>query len=327
MEFFTRVRNRNMPSIALNLVLAETRIFSGDSLNATVLLDSADPDNTIIEFFAEILGIGKTGWVNIRTDKIYETEHEFVHIVVPLCQRKIVLNPGRHRFNLRVNIPETAPSSLESQFGSIRYTIRLQIVGNAEHCSALEIFPFLVLAKSYLDQVPQAILRHIDYEDEINFTVCTLPFGVVRLRIGLPRTGFCVGEVKIIAKKYQEKKLILKVIRVSISVRNGSRKQLRECCLQLVLKSHFLAQSRYEQANDTKLVETLLDSHQIDNIRGRSEINAEECLLRVPEQTIPSMHSPIISLSYVLRFIGLPGIETEIPLVITSLGYKHAIGK
>uniref|UniRef100_A0A915P5V8 Arrestin C-terminal-like domain-containing protein n=1 Tax=Meloidogyne floridensis TaxID=298350 RepID=A0A915P5V8_9BILA len=251
-----------MPSIALNLVLAETRIFSGDSLNATVsnlgeinwvLLDSADPDNTIIEFFAEILGIGKTGWVNIRTDKIYETEH----------------------------------------------------------CSALEIFPFLVLAKSYLDQVPQAILRHIDYEDEINFTVCTLPFGVVRLRIGLPRTGFCVGEV----------------IRVSISVRNGSRKQLRECCLQLVLKSHFLAQSRYEQANDTKLVETLLDSHQIDNIRGKSEINAEECLLRVPEQTIPSMHSPIISLSYVLRFIGLPGIETEIPLVITSLGYKHAIGK
>nr|CAD2180770.1 unnamed protein product [Meloidogyne enterolobii] len=300
-----------MPSIALNLVLAETRIFSGDSLNATVLLDSADPDNTLIEFFAEILGIGKTGWVNIRTDKIYETEHEFVHIVVPLCQRKIVLNPGRHRFNLRVNIPETAPSSLESQFGSIRYTIRLQMVGNAEHCSALEIFPFLVLAKSYLDQVPQAILRHIDYEDEINFTVCTLPFGVVRLRIGLPRTGFCVGEV----------------IRVSISVRNGSRKQLRECCLQLVLKSHFLAQSRYEQANDTKLVETLLDSHQIDNIKGRSEINAEECLLRVPEQTIPSMHSPIISLSYVLRFIGLPGIETEIPLVITSLGYKHGIGK
>jgi len=123
-----------------------------------VLLDSADPDNTIIEFFAEILGIGKTGWVNIRTDKIYETEHvnlskiiflsmrifknlqEFVHIVVPLCQRKIVLNPGRHRFNLRVNIPETAPSSLESQFGSIRYTIRLQMVGNAEHVSLLLYF-------------------------------------------------------------------------------------------------------------------------------------------------------------------------------------------
>ena len=38
-------------------------------------MDSADPDNTIIEFFAEILGIAKTGWVNIRTDKIYETEH------------------------------------------------------------------------------------------------------------------------------------------------------------------------------------------------------------------------------------------------------------
>ena len=60
--------------------------------------------------------------------------------MVPLCQRKIVLNPGRHRFNLRVNIPETAPSSLESQFGSIRYTIRLQMVGNAEHVSLLYFY-------------------------------------------------------------------------------------------------------------------------------------------------------------------------------------------
>ncbi|KAF7634703.1 Arrestin_C domain-containing protein [Meloidogyne graminicola] len=300
-----------MPTVALNLVLAETRIFSGNSLNATVLLDSADPDNTIIEFFAEILGIGKTGWINIRTDKIYETEYEFVHFFIPLCQRNVNLSPGRHRFNLHVNIPETAPSSLESQFGSIRYTIRLQLIGNAEHCSALEVFPFLVVAKSYLDQLPLAILKHIDYEDEINFTVCTLPFGVVRLRISLNRTGFSVGEV----------------IQVCISIKNGSRKQLKECCLQLVLKSHFLAQSRYEQANDTKLVETLLDSHKIDNIKGRSEINTEECLLRIPEQTIPTMHSPIISLSYVLRFIALPGIETEIPLYITSLGYKNSNGK
>jgi hypothetical protein len=51
-------------------------------------------------------------------------------------------------------------------------------------------------------------------------------------------------------------------------------------------------------------------------------------MLRVPEQAIPSMQQSrsgdsIISLSYVLRFNALPGIETEIPIVITSLGYRN----
>ena len=312
-----RVAGKNMPTVALNLVLAETRVFSGEYLNATVLLDSADPENTVQEFLAEIRGIGRTGWVNIRTDKIYETEQDYLNIVVPLCQRPMELAPGRHKFGLRVAIPETLPSSYESQFGSIRYSIRLQLLGNGDHSSAIEVFPFLVLAKSYLDEVPQAVMRHIDYEDEIDFTVCTLPFGTVRLRISLPRTGFCIGEV----------------IRARIYVRNGSRKRLKDCRLQLVLKSQFQAQSRYEQANDRKLVETMLDTYPLGRIKGRTDLDMDDCVLRVPEQTIPSMQQnsraggdAIISLSYVLRFNALPGIETEIPIVITSLGYRNDTG-
>lgn len=43
-------------------------------LTIKVLLDSADPENCVQEFLAEIRGVGQTGWVNIHTDKIYETE-------------------------------------------------------------------------------------------------------------------------------------------------------------------------------------------------------------------------------------------------------------
>lgn len=53
----------------------------------------------------------------------------------------------------------------------------------------------------------------------------------------------------------------------------------------------------------------------------------EECVLRVSEQAVPTHQtSPdsIISLSYVIRFNALPGIETEIPVLITSLGYRNA---
>ena len=114
-------------------------------------------------------------------------------------------------------------------------------------------------------------MRHIDYEDEIDFTVCTLPFGTVRLRISLPRTGFCLGEVRQFDCEYKAILILLQVIRAHVFVRNGSRKQLKECRLQLILKSQFQAQSRYEQANDRKLVETVLDTHSVGRIRGRSE--------------------------------------------------------
>lgn len=62
-----------MPTVALNLVLPEPQVLSGEWLNATVLLDSSDPDTVVQECFAEIRGTGRTGWVNIHTDKIYET--------------------------------------------------------------------------------------------------------------------------------------------------------------------------------------------------------------------------------------------------------------
>lgn len=55
-------------------------------------------------------------------------------------------------------------------------------------------------------------------------------------------------------------------------MRNGSRKRLKDCRLQLVLKSQFQAQSRYEQANDRKLVENVLDSHPMGRVQGRSEL-------------------------------------------------------
>lgn len=63
-----------MPTAAINLILAETRILSGDTLHAQVVIDSADPDTVVHELYAEIRGIGRSGWVNIHTDKIYETE-------------------------------------------------------------------------------------------------------------------------------------------------------------------------------------------------------------------------------------------------------------
>lgn len=58
---------------------------------------------------------------------------EYLNIIIPLCSPMLELKPGRHRFQMRVAIPDNTPSSFESQFGSISYTIKLNLFTNALH--------------------------------------------------------------------------------------------------------------------------------------------------------------------------------------------------
>lgn len=105
------------------------------------------------------------------------------------------LKTGRHQFGFQIVIPDSCPSSYESQFGTIRYTIRVNMVSNLQSATLNEVFPFLVVSRSYFDDVPSAIMRQIEYKDEVDFTVCSLPFGTVYLKIIMPRTGYRLGEV------------------------------------------------------------------------------------------------------------------------------------
>ncbi|KAI6240144.1 Arrestin-C domain-containing protein [Aphelenchoides fujianensis] len=263
-------------------------------------------------------GSDAPGWVNIHTDKIFETDREYFQAFVSLCTPGTPISPGRHQFNLHVQIPASLPSSYESQFGAIRYTVRVILLTNSEQATAVEIFPFYVVASSFFDDIPSAVMQPIDYKDEVDFTVCSFPFGTVYLRISLPRTGYCLGET----------------IAPLIHVKNSTRKNLTDCSVQLVLKSQFEAMSRYEHVQDTKLICQNLDVIPIGRIKGRSEATFNKCRLRIPENVVPSIQhdrpdseSSIIVLSYVLQFTANPGVDMEIPLIITAHGYRNAAAK
>uniref|UniRef100_A0AC35ETM7 Arrestin C-terminal-like domain-containing protein n=1 Tax=Panagrolaimus sp. PS1159 TaxID=55785 RepID=A0AC35ETM7_9BILA len=242
-----------MPTVAINLVLVETRILSGDSIQAQVVIDSADPDTIVNELYAEVkgIGIGRSGWVNIHTDKIYETEKEYMNTAIQLCRAPMPLRAGRHQFSFHATVPENAPSSFESQFGTIRYTIKITMVSNSQQATIAEVFPFLVVTKSYFDDIPSAIMRQIEYKDEVDFTVCSLPFGTVYLKVIMPRTGYRLGES----------------IPVKVCVKNSTRKALKDCKMQLVLKTQFEAMSRYEHVNEKKLMEHIIDSFTLGRVK------------------------------------------------------------
>jgi hypothetical protein len=56
-----------------------------------------------------------------------------------------------------------------------------------------------------------------------------------------------------------------------IYIKNGTRKALNDCSVQLVLKTQFEAISRYEHVNDRKLVCQPLDTIPLGRIKGRTE--------------------------------------------------------
>ncbi|VDN01334.1 unnamed protein product [Thelazia callipaeda] len=193
-----------MPSITLNILLESTRVLAGEEMYARILLDSTQSEAIVTEFYTKIEGCGRTGWVNIHTDKIYENEETYLKTHIPLLETGTILPMGRHQFPLRIMVPKDSPSSYESEFGSIRYTIQVVLKTNSEQSSCTETFPFTVISRSFFDDFPEHIMRRIEYKDDVDFTCCTLPFGVVLLKIMIPRSIFQLGEMsrKVVAKSY-----------------------------------------------------------------------------------------------------------------------------
>ncbi|KAK6736121.1 hypothetical protein RB195_019038 [Necator americanus] len=315
----TGVKVIKMPTTQLNIVVSQPRIVAGETLHVSVLLDSADPGTVIQSLTAEVKGVGRTGWVNIHTDKIFETEKLYLLNQFVLCPPGMPIAVGKHQFPLQVVIPENAPSSYESQFGTVRYQIKVVLSANTEQASCTEVFPIVVLARSFFDEVPINVLSPIDFRDEVDFTCCSLPFGCVSLMVSLPRTAFRLGEA----------------VEAEVTVNNRTRKGLKECAIQLSMKTQYEAMSRYEHVNEKKLSEHLIELVPLGKVKARHKQIFAKCCVRIPEGAPPTQNyhrdggeTAIIAIHYVLKFIALPGIECEIPLVVTSMGYadsaKHA---
>ncbi|VDP17110.1 unnamed protein product [Heligmosomoides polygyrus] len=91
----------------------------------------------------------------------------------------------------------------------------------------------------------------------------------------------------------------------------------------------------YEHVNEKKLSEHLIELVPLGKVRARHKQVFAKCCVRVPDCAPPTQNynrdggdTAIIAIHYVLKFTALPGIECEIPLVVTSMGYadtgKHA---
>ncbi|PAV77029.1 hypothetical protein WR25_06591 isoform F [Diploscapter pachys] len=307
-------KDDDMPTTQLNLALSESRVLAGEYLNAKVLVNSAD---TIVvqSFMVEVKGIGRTGWVNIHTDKIFETERVYLDTRIPILQRGECIEMGKTQYPIQVKIPEECLSSYESQFGTIRYQMKIDLIATTEQASCSEIFPIVVLSRSFFDDIPANIMSPIDFKDEVDFTCCSLPFGCVSVVVSLPRTAYRLGET----------------VEAQVTINNRTRKGLKEVTLQLGMKTQFEARSRYEHVNEKKLSEQLIEMIPLGAVRARCRMEFEKCHIRIPDGAPPTQNynmgggeAAIIAIHYILKMTAIPGIECEIPLIVTSRGYSDS---
>ncbi|KAK5978294.1 Arrestin domain protein [Trichostrongylus colubriformis] len=120
--------------------------------------------------------------------------------------------------------------------------------------------------------------------------------------VSLPRTAFRLGES----------------LEAQVTVNNRTRKGLKDCALQLSMKTQFEAMSRYEHVNEKKLYEHLIEMVLLGKVKARHKEVFPKCTIRIPEEAPPTQNynrdggdTAIIAIHYVLKFTALPGERLE----------------
>ncbi|KAI6215779.1 hypothetical protein M3Y94_00424800 [Aphelenchoides besseyi] len=301
-----------LPTVKLSLLIPTAeRVLTGSQLNATVILDVIEEPGIIVrELIAEVRGIALTYWVDLCSDKIYDGKQNYLRNLMSLCPSGTTVLTGRNQFPFHFHLPKDLPSSYESAFGSIRYSVRVKLTIESEKKQLVESFPFFVISSSSFDEIPQSLMRPICCKTDRDFTVCSLPFGRVFLKLSVPRLAYQLGEI----------------ITPLVYVRNSARTTLSDCYVQLIMKVQYEASSRYEHVNENKVIENRVCESWLGRIKSHSEMVSFKCRLETPEDIPPNTLNDarcIIKISYVLRLRALPNVEVEIPLIVTAQGYKE----
>uniref|UniRef100_A0A1I7WUR9 Arrestin_C domain-containing protein n=1 Tax=Heterorhabditis bacteriophora TaxID=37862 RepID=A0A1I7WUR9_HETBA len=120
-------------------------------------------------------------------------------------------------------------------------------------------------------------------------------------------------------------------LEAKVVVHNRTRKCLKDCALQLTMKAQYEARSRYEHVNEKRLSENLIELISLGKVRARQKQEFEKSVIHIPDGIPPTQNyhreggdTAIITIQYVLKLTAIPGIECEIPLIITSRGYQDS---
>uniref|UniRef100_A0A914V579 Arrestin C-terminal-like domain-containing protein n=1 Tax=Plectus sambesii TaxID=2011161 RepID=A0A914V579_9BILA len=277
----------------------ENLFMAGYSVVGTVVL-TAHKMIRVKQLYIEVKCDANTGWVNKASDKIYESSENYMTEKIDMGVVNVTLPPGKHGYPFRCAIGTNCPSSFEGEYGSVRYATRV-VLATSEDPSVTLVVPFTVLARVNLGNMPSA-KRPIEAKDNTDFTCCCVPFGRVKTTINLPRSGFLIGEE----------------VPIRMRISNESRTKIDMCRFMFVITARSRARSRYENAEDTKLREYIIEQKDAPSVPPRCVRLIDDCTLKIPSKAVPTFEGRIIGLTYLLRFTANPGIEVEIPIIIAT---------
>lgn len=71
----------------------------------------------------------------LKIFKLFTKFQTYIDTQVQLCDSGTCLPVGKHQFPVQIRIPLNCPSSYESQFGSIRYQMKVELRASTDQVS------------------------------------------------------------------------------------------------------------------------------------------------------------------------------------------------
>ncbi|KAI2803818.1 hypothetical protein RDWZM_001853 [Blomia tropicalis] len=291
---FVRSTSKTDRSI-MNIILDDNDIYQGgQSVHGHVVIDLI-ADVPLSECYIKLFCIGKVGWTDnpgLRDEgHSYNIQRLLLEYFYRLDDGPISFFPaGRHEIPFEFLLPEEAlPSSFQSRFGSISYTIEAKI---GEHERKRDILVDMPITRN--------LWLTVGGTSEKDFGVLSFASGNISMQATLDKKGYFRGED----------------IRVNLMIDNNSSANVKP-------RVTFYQTQIYMTGERHKTVEnSLTEAVDGDEVPAHSLVEDGSILVKIPVNIPLSIKSDLITLKYFVHVtLDIPlatDIHVNLPVIVTS---------
>lgn len=233
-----------------------------------------------------------------------ETYYENQYYLFGSANGDIELAQGEYSYPFSCQIPPTAPSSFEGEYGQIRYTVRATLDRPWKFDSDAKA-AFTVVAPLDLNGLPQA-KEPIEFEKSKSFCCLWCKSGPLTLTVKLPTSGYVPGQT----------------IPFQIEIENGSNIRVRPINCELRKEVSWHAKNPYSKTNTTKtkLADLAVDAEVLPH--NSASFSQDLKVPAIPPSNLSNCS--IIDLQYVLKVEAVVGglhknLSARIPIVMGTI--------
>lgn len=268
-------------------------------------------DQLVIEqVFLHAKGEGYSNWMNDTSERTFSSKQIYLNQTVNLHGTAMVtciLPHGRHEFQFSFQLPLNLPSSIENEYGYIRYSCiavvkRKKEIGCVLSYDYIREARFTVIAKVDMMRMvqngPQPLQAY--GEENMSTLLCCKKSQTIGIGLMMIKSGYNITEA----------------ITCRVQIANHSQKQIK-ATIRLLQYLRFHGYSQFLEAEETKVVCNQLASKSLGPIAPRCCQAWDEELIEVPSSALPTQSGFMVDVDYKMVLETEPTTsKVELPIII-----------